>query len=196
VTIGRINPLLLTVTFVLTACGSSQPTPAQTPRQIDARASASRDSSIYAAFFETVNRDPQRDTIYVEEMSAPFPGVSQHYDSVAPGLAQALQKASTPRRLTALLHIPPPLRILSDSAVKRMNDADLIRTLGVVKGQAQGPMGLWSFSPIVYSADGNDAMFHYGEDCGHTCGEQTLVWARKGPGGRWDIRRTAILVIY
>jgi hypothetical protein len=57
-------------------------------------------------------------------------------------------------------------------------------------------MGLWRFSPIVYSADGNNAMFFYSEYCGHTCGENTVVWARKGSAGKWEVRRTAILSIY
>ncbi|GAC1484736.1 MAG: hypothetical protein NVS1B5_05380 [Gemmatimonadaceae bacterium] len=60
--------------------GPYQLTLAQTTH---ARASASTDSAIYAAFLETVNRDPERDTIYVEEMSTVFPGMSSHYDSVA-----------------------------------------------------------------------------------------------------------------
>jgi hypothetical protein len=193
---GRIGAFLLTFTLALTACGSHQPTLAQTPRQVDARASASRDSSIYAAFFETVNRDPLRDTIFVEELSAVFPGVSPHYDSVVPGLGGALEKASNPRRPTASLHLPPPIRILPDTTVERIRRNGLLGTLGGVKHNAQGTTGLWRFSPIVYSANGKDAMFSYTQSCGTACGETTLVWARKDPGGKWDVVRTAILVIY
>jgi hypothetical protein len=156
----------------------------------------SADSTIYAAFFETVNRDPGRDTIYVEEVSAVFPGVSSHYDSVAPGLASVLAKASRPLRPPASHHLPPPIRILRDTAVKRIRDQDSLSSLGAVKGRAQGRMGLWKFSPIVYSGDGKDAMFFYSEYCGHACGEDTVVWARKDSAGKWDVRRTAILIIY
>jgi hypothetical protein len=169
---------------------------AQTSHQADAHASASADSAIYAVFFETVNRDPARDTIYVEETSAVFPGVSSHYDSVAPGLSLALSKASRPPRPTASLHIPPPIRILPATAAERISNNDSLSRLGVVKGRAQGPTGLWRFSPIVYSADRNDAMFFYSESCGHTCGEDTVVWARKDSIGKWEVRRTAILSIY
>lgn len=176
--------------------GPHERTLAQTSHQADVRASASADSAIYAVFFETVNRDPKRDTIYVEETSAVFPGVSSHYDSVAPGLSLALSKASRPPRPTASLHIPPPIRILSATAVKRISNHDSLSSLGVVKGRAQGPMGLWRFSPIVYSAAGNDAMFFYSEYCGHTCGENTVVWARKDSVGKWEVRLTAILSIY
>jgi hypothetical protein len=191
---GRFG-FFLTVAFALTACGSHQQTLAQTS-QLDRRASASRDSSIYAAFFETVSRDPLRDTIYVEELSAEFPGVSPHYDSVAPGLGVALKNASSPPRPTASLHLPPPIRILPDTAVERIRRSGMLATLGIVKRGAQGTTGLWRFSPIVYSTGGKDAMFSYTQSCGTTCGETTLVWARKDPGGKWDVVRTAILVIY
>jgi len=184
----------LAISVAVIACAPHRRALAQGSRPVNAWASASSDSAIYAAFFETVNREPQRDTIYVEELSAVFHGASPHYDSVAPGLAQALQKASALRLPTASLHLPPPIRILPDSAAKRIGNADLLRTLGAVKGRAHGPFGLWAFSPIVYSADGTDAMFYYSEYCGHTCGENTLVWAGKDPDGKWAVRRTAILV--
>jgi hypothetical protein len=187
---------LLAVSVALIACAPHRQAFPQGSRPTDARASAASDSAVYAAFFETVNRDPQRDTIYVEQLSAVFHGASPHYDSVAPGLAQALQKASALRRPTTSLHLPPPIRILPDSAVKRIGNADLLGTLGAVKGRAQGPLGLWAFSPIVYSGDGTDAMFYYSEYCGQTCGENTLVWLRKDSDGKWAVRRTAILVIY
>ena len=192
----RQSLISLAVSVALIACAPHRPALAQGSRVADARGSASSDSAIYAAFFETVNRDPQRDTIYVEEMSVVFYGASPRYDSVAPGLAQALQKVSALRRPTPSLHLPPPIRILPDSAAKRIGDADLLGTLGVIKGRPQGPLGLWAFSPVVYSADGTDAMFYYSEYCGHTCGENTLVWLRKDPDGKWAVRRTAILMIY
>ena len=187
---------LITSFWGFAACGPHQQTITQASRSSNPRDSGSADSAIYAAFFETVNRDPQRDTIYVEERSAVFHGASPSYDSVAPGLAQALQKASTPQRPTASLKLPPPIHILSDSAVKRISDADLLGTLGIVKGRAQGALGLWAFSPVVYSANGMDAMFYYSEYCGHTCGENTLAWLRKDSDGKWAVRRTAILIIY
>jgi len=177
----------------LIVCSPHQPTLAQTAH---ARVSASADSAIYAAFFEAGNRDPERDTIYVEEMSTVFPGVSAHYDSVAPGLAFALAKASRPPRPTASLHLPSPIRILPCTAVKRIRDQDSLTGLGAVKGRAREPMGLWRFSPIVYSADGRDATFFYSEYCGRICREDTVVWARKDSAGKWDVRRTAILIIY
>jgi len=192
----RQSLISLAISIALIACAPHRQALAQGSRPTDARASISSDSAIYAAFFETVNRDPQRDTIYLEELSVVFHGASPHYDSVAPGLAQALQKASTTRRPTASLHLPPPLRILPDSAVKRISNADQLGTLGAVKGRPQGPLGLWGFTPIVYSAEGIDAMCYYSEYCGHTCGENTLVWVRKDPDGKWAVRRTAILVIY
>jgi hypothetical protein len=187
---------LFAVSAGLIVWGPHERALAQTSHQAHARGSASADSAIYAVFFETVNRDPKRDTIYVEETSAVFPGVSSHYDSVAPGLSLALSKASRPPRPTASLHIPPPIRILPATAVKRISNHDSLSSLGVAKGRAQGPMGLWRFSPIVYSVDGNDAMFFYSETCGHTCGENTVVWARKHSAGSWEVRRTAILSIY
>ncbi len=186
----------LAILVAVIACAPQRQAITRGSRPVDAQAWASSDSAIYAAFFETVNRDPQRDTIYVEELSVVFAGASAHYDSVAPGLAQALQKASALRRPTGSLHLPPPIRILADSAAKRIGDADLLGTLGAVKSRPQGPLGLWAFSPIVYSADGTEAMFYYSEYCGHTCGENTLVWVRKDPDGKWAMRRTAILVIY
>lgn len=193
---GPIGSFVTTAAFALAVSGSHQQILAQAPHHIDARASASRDSSIYAAFFETVSRDPQRDTIYVERLSAGFAGISPHYDSIAPGLGAALVKASRPRRHTASLHLPPPIRILSDTAVEKIGRRGLLGTLGGVKHGTQGATGLWSFTPIAYSAGGSDAMFSYTQSCGTTCGETTLVWARKDPGGKWEVTRTAILVIY
>ncbi len=134
--------------------GPHQRTLAQTAH---ARASASTHSAIYVAFFETVNRDPERDTIYVEEMSTVFPGMSSHYDSVAPGLGLVLAKASKHPRPTASLRLPAPIRILPDTTVMRLRDEDFPSSLAAVKGRAQGSMGLWRFSPIVYSADDNEA---------------------------------------
>jgi hypothetical protein len=110
---------LFAIGLALIVLGPDQRTLAQTAH---ARASASTDSAIYAAFFETVNRDPERDTIYVEEMSTVFPGMSSHYDSVAPGLGLLLAKASQPARPTASLRLPPPTRILPDTTVERLRD--------------------------------------------------------------------------
>jgi hypothetical protein len=86
--------------------------------------------------------------------------------------------------------------LIADSTAVRLADSGMLGELGAVPDRPQGTRGLWAFTPVAYSADGNDAMFAYSEYCGRTCGEDVVVWARKNAAGRWEVRRTAILVIY
>ena len=160
-----------------------------------AKETATSDSAIYAAFFETLNRQPRRDTIFVAEQSIVFQGISAHYDSVAPGLAASLVAASAPARASESLHLPPPIVIISPKTPQSLRERALNGTPTQQQSAAQGTRGVWSFSPVVYSRDGKDAMFYYSLACGQMCGEQTIVWARKDAKGVWGIRRTAILVI-
>ena len=178
------------------ACAARHTAEAPSAQSHTASVTAESDSAIYAAFLETLNRDPERDTLHVEELSKTFGGFSAHYDSVAPGLVAALQKMSEPKRPTTSLHLPPPIRLIAESTAVRLADSGLLGALGAVPDRPQGTRGLWAFTPVAYSADGNDAMFAYSEYCGRTCGEDVVVWARKNTAGRWEVRRTAILVIY
>lgn len=168
---------------------------AQSPATPNSDVIASTDSAVYAAFFETLNRDPKRDTLHVEEMSKIFVRLPAHYDTTAPGLNAALAKLSKMQRPSTALHLPPPIQVIPHNLAVRLASSDLLGELGAVPGRPQGTSGLWSISPIVYSADGTDAMFSYLEYCGRNCGEDVTVWVRKNAAGKWEIRRTAIIEI-
>jgi hypothetical protein len=183
---------LLALSGALIACAPHAQSGGQTPGPD--RATPTSDSAIYAAFLETIPRDP-RDTLYVDELSAVFQGMSPHYDSIAPGLGAALVNASSPPRPSAALHLPPPIRVVTAAAPQALRDRAILGPSGGPARTGQGTRGIWRFSPVAYSADGREALFYYSVFCGVTCGESTLVWARKDDAGRWEIRRTAILVI-
>lgn len=177
----------VTTFCAFTACGPHQQTGTQGSRSSNPRESASADSAVYAAFLETVGRDPRRDTIYVGERSAEFPGISPHDDSMIPGLSLALKKVSTPTRPTASLHLPPPIRVLPDTIVQRIDDLSSLGQRGDSNGRARVPRGLWTFSPVAYSPDGNDARFTYMFVCGSLCGGYSFVWAARDPPANGSI---------
>ncbi len=188
--ISRMTPLAVAVSVL--ALAVVRPVGAQSPARND-RLTASSDSAIYSAFFETLNRIPRRDTIFVEAQSVVFQGISPHYDSVAPGLAAALVALSAPPRAAERLHLPPPIVIISTATPPTLRDRAINGPRGQAPNAAQGVRGVWQLSPIAYSREGRDAMFYYRLMCGMQCGEETIVWARKDARGKWDIRRTAIL---
>ena len=162
----------------------------------DSPARASADSSIYAAFLELVNRGAHGDTLYVEDESLVFQSMSAHYDSVAPDLGAELIKVSSPPRSARTLHLPPPIHWITATQPDSVKDRAMKATGVQSSSRGQGTRGIWRFSPIAYSKDGHDALFYYAVICGSLCGEQTLVWAKKDAAGKWDVRRTAILIIY
>lgn len=181
----------LTLTALSLAIAAPSSAVAQSSAR-SAKARASSDSAIYAAFFESLNRQP-RDTIFAQEESIVFQGISPHYDSVAPGLAARLMKVSAPPRATASLHLPPPIVIISAATPQALRERAINGPPGQGPGVAQGMRGVWRVSPIAYSPNSKDAMFYYRVVCGLRCGEEAIVWARKDAKGRWDIRHTAIL---
>lgn len=162
----------------------------------DSASRASADSSIYVAFLELVNRDPRRDTLYIEDQSLVFQSMSAHYDSVAPGLAAELTKVSSPPRPATTLHLPPPIQWITATSPDSVRRIAMAASTPHSPGRGQGPGGIWMFSPIAYSKDGRSALFYYRVICGSLCGEQTLVWARKDAAGKWEVWRSAMLIIY
>lgn len=189
---GMMRLVLAAAASMLVLAGA-RPAAAQSSGRA-AGGTASSDSAIYSAFFETVNRQP-RDTVFADERSIVFQGISPHYDSVAPGLAATLVKVSAPPRTTASLHLPPPIVVISASTPQALRERAINGPPGERPGAAQGVRGVWRVSPIAYSADSKDAMFYYRVVCGLRCGEEAIVWARKDAKGRWDIRHTAILAV-
>ena len=192
--ISRMRRAFLAFAGVATAVIGSLPTSGQSSAR-DEQITASSDSAIYAAFFETLNRIPSRDTIFVEDQSVVFQGISPHYDSVAPGLATRLVALSAPPRPTAGLYLPPPIVIISATTSPTQRERAMNGPSGQAPNAAQGVRGVWQLSPIAYSRDGREAMFYYRLVCGTSCSEQTLVWVAKNSKGGWDIKRTAILDI-
>lgn len=190
--ISRTRRAVLAFAGVATAVMASLPASGQSSARNE-KITASSDSAIYAAFFETLNRIPSRDTIFVEDQSVVFQGISPHYDSVAPGLAARLVALSAPPRPTAGLHLPPPIVIISATTSPTQRERAMNGPPGQAPNAAQGVRGIWQLSPIAYSRDVHDAMFYYRLVCGMQCGEETIVWARKDAKGRWQISRTAIL---
>lgn len=186
---------LLLLVVVATACAVPHGVSAQSTGTASRDAIASTDSAVYAAFFETLNRDPKRDTLHVEEMSKIFVRLPAHYDTTAPGLNAALAQLSKVQRPSTALHLPPPIQVIPHNLALRLAGSDLLGELGAVPGRPQGTSGLWSITPIVYSADGTHAMFSYLEYCGRNCGEDVTVWLRKDAAGKWSVKRTAILTI-
>jgi hypothetical protein len=193
---SRTLAILLMLVAATAACASYPPV---VDREADvallADTTAAADSAVYAAFLETLNRDPRNDTLHVEEMSKVFVKLPSHYDSVAPGLNAALARLSKTQRPSSSLHLPPPVRVLPPAVVIALSNADVLNSLGAVEGKPQGVSGLWTFTPIAYSADGKDAMFSYTAVCGRRCGEDVVVWARKNAVGKWEVRKTAIIDI-
>jgi len=188
----RLGRLALAVAAMLVALAGVRPVAAQSSAH-QKSLEASSDSAIYSAFFETLNRAPKRDTIFVEEQSIVFQGISPHYDSVVPGLAGALVSLSAPPHAARSLHLPPPIVIISASTPPALRERAMHGPPGQAPSASQGVRGVWQISPIAYSRDGRDAMFYYRLVCGTECGEETIVWAKKNPKGIWEIRRTAIL---
>jgi len=183
--------LRLVLAGSMLALTTLRPALAQPPAH---RGTASSDSAIYATFFETLNRQA-RDTIFAEEHSIVFQGISPHYDSITPGLAATLIEGSAPPRKTSSLHLPPPLVIFSAATPQTVREGAMYGAPGPGPKSAQGIKGVWQFSPIAYSRDGREAMFYYRMVCGSLCGEETIVWVTKKPNRGWEIKRTAILVI-
>jgi hypothetical protein len=187
-----VIPILVAVAALFAA---PQRAAAQSTGTSASAATSSGDSAVYAAFFETLNRDARRDTLHVEEMSKIFVKLPAHYDTTAPGLNAALAKISKEQRPSTDLHLPSPIQVIPHNMAVRLAGSDLLGELGAVPGRPQGTTGLWSFTPVVYSADGTDAMFSYLEICGRNCGEDVVVWLRKNAASKWEVRRTAILTI-
>src|SRR3954468_22442939 len=185
---------LLCIALATSACAGYPPVVGQLD-PAESNETASTDSSVYAAFLETLNRNPKNDTLHVDEMSKVFVKLPAEYDTTAPGLNAALARVSKTERPSTSLHLPPPVRVMPPAVVVALDNAGVIGSLGAVEGKPQGISGLWSFTPVAYSADGNDAMFSYTELCGRRCGEDVVVWARKNAAGKWEVRRTLILTI-
>jgi hypothetical protein len=190
---GFAGPLC--VALASFACAGYPPVVGQLDSVADTAETASADSAVYAAFLETLNRNTRNDTLHVDEASKVFVKLPAEYDTTAPGLNAALAKLSKNPRPSTSLHLPPPVRVMPASVVVALDHAGVIGSLGAVEGKPQGISGLWSFTPVAYSADGNDAMFSYTELCGRKCGEDVVVWARKNAAGKWEVRRTLILTI-
>jgi len=189
----RISVGLLVVGIGLVTLSPHRSSGAQSPA--GSRQSAVADAAIYAAFLETVNRDPRADTLFVDAESAVFQSMSAHYDSVAPGLGAALVKASSPPRAASTLHLPPPIVWITATTPEVVRERAMNGPPGHPASKGQGTKGVWKFSPIVYSRNGRDALLYYRLVCGAECGEDALVWAGKAATGKWEIRRTAILGI-
>src|SRR3954467_6487804 len=190
---GFVGPLCVALAII--ACAGYPPVVGQPDPVADTREIASADSAVYAAFLETLNRNPRNDTLHVDETSKVFVKLPAEYDTTAPGLNAALAKVSKNPRPSTSLHLPPPVRVMPAAVVVALDNAGVIGSLGAVEGKPQGISGLWSFTPVAYSADGNDAIFSYTELCGRRCGEDVVVWARKNAAGKWEVRRTLILTI-
>jgi hypothetical protein len=186
---------LLSVALATFACAGYPPVVGQLDPVLDANATASADSAVYAAFLATLNRNPRNDTLHVDETSKVFVKLPAEYDTTAPGLNAALAKVSKNPRPSTSLHLPPPVRVMPPAVVIALDNAGVIGSLGAVEGKPEGITGLWSFTPVAYSIDGNDAMFSYTQLCGRRCGEDVVVWARKNAAGKWEVRRTVTLTI-
>lgn len=177
-----------------TACASYPPV-IEREALVSSGATAAEDSTVYATFLETLNRDPRNDTLHVQELSKIFVRLPPHYDSTAPGLNAALANLSKIQVPSTSLHLPAPVRVIPGSIAIALANADVLGALGSVEGKPQGISGLWAFTPVAYSADKTDAMFSYSELCGRKCGEDVVVWLRKNAASKWEVRRTAIITI-
>src|SRR3954468_16130448 len=118
---GFVGPLCVALATI--ACAGYPPVVGQPDPVADTRETASADSAVYAAFLETLNRDPRNDTLHVESMSKIFVRLPSHYDSVAPGLNAALARVSKEQRPTSSLHLPPPVRVLPPALVIALSNA-------------------------------------------------------------------------
>jgi hypothetical protein len=185
----------LAASMLSAACAGYPPVVEQGSIAAAGGTTATPDSAVYAAFLETLNRNPRVDTLHVAELSKVFVRLPAEFDTTAPGLNAALAQLTKVQRPSSALHLPPPVRMMPDAVVMSLYNAGLVGELGAVEGRPQGVSGLWTFTPVVYSADGKDAMFSYSELCGRKCGEDVVVWARKSDSGKWEVRRTNIITI-
>ncbi|HEY1953176.1 MAG TPA: hypothetical protein VGG76_10245 [Gemmatimonadaceae bacterium] len=185
---------LVTLTTLAGACAGYPPVVQQASLADQVASTPASDSAVYAVFLETMNRG-RLDTLHVEELSKIFVRLPAQYDTMAPGLNATLARVSQDQRPSDSLHLPPPVRVMPQALIIALNNAGVIGDLGAVEGKPQGTNGLWTFTPVAYTADGNDAMFAYSELCGKKCGEDVIVWERKNAAGKWEVRHTLIQTI-
>lgn len=184
----------LAVAMMAAACAGYPPVVEQASLADRVAETPASDSAVYAVFLETMDRR-KTDTLHVEELSKIFVRLPAQWDTMAPGLNATLAKLSQNQRPSDSLHLPPPVRIIPQALVITLNNAGVIGELGAVEGKAQGTNGLWTFTPVAYTPDRNDAMFAYSELCGKKCGEDVVVWERKNAAGKWEVRHTLIVTL-
>jgi hypothetical protein len=173
---------------VVLAVGSVRVAPGQEPAP---------ETGVYAAVLAKIHEGRHPDTVVVAESTLAFrlydgftPALLQRQDSIPAPLIERLMAASVRRTPTAALPLPRPLHVLTKAEF-----AEIFRGgpgVGWEEFYRRFPVArlYFALSPVVLSADGAQALVYFERHCGGLCGEGTLVWLRRVPGGAWAVRRT------
>ena len=195
----RVFRTLARVAVVLNAWGGAQ---VGAPRTL-ASQSVSNDAQIYKAYLATMPISQQMDTLYVAERTAVFHAptsitqgqFSREYEGLPSTLLVPLERASSLARPSQTLNLPYPIRVISSEELKATFAKD--PTKGWVEFHHRYPnvRSYFAFSPIVYSADGADALFWAEWYCGSLCAGGEAVWVARDAQGRWQFLRKVLFWI-
>lgn len=179
----RVLRTLARVAVVVSAWGFAQ---LGMPRTL-ASQSMSSDAQVYKAYLlATMPNGQQTDTLYVAERTAVFHAPSsitegqfrRDYEGLPSTLLAALARASSAAQPSRTLNLPLPARVLTSEEL----EAKTVRSY-------------FAFSPIVYSADGREALFWAEWYCGSLCAGGEAVSVARDAQGRWQFRRKVLFWI-
>jgi hypothetical protein len=103
--------------------------------------------------------------------------------AVSRDLARALQRASAVPHPASALQLGMPFVVVQnvDRAVER-------RLAGEPGTRKYSYRGVFTFSPVGFSADGARALVEYAMFCGVLCGHGAFMLLERAPDGSWRVR--------
>lgn len=190
-------PCIVLAMLVEAACSSSA------TEDVAAQSSAQcqRDAAVYSALSDSLHRRTEHDMVIVTDSTviADLPRLQRDpADSIAAALIDALARGSAVARPSATLELPFPVRIVSSAE----RDTILAREqFGAGRTGAIGvrafPTFIYSFSPVAYTADGQNAIVYYVYTCARgNCGSGAAWWLVRGPNDvEWRVHRMIFALV-
>jgi hypothetical protein len=158
------------------------------------------EAEVYRLLFEGRYHGTSPSRMAVSDVAVSMPTLSRastewlkEFDDVPVALRQAASQASpTSAHPFDVAQFPADAKVVSEPAIRR------IFAGGVEEGWATfrreyGSEGWLTFSDVLFTIDGLDALVYYEARCGGLCGEGGYAWLhRDAASSSWSIRKKII----
>ena len=159
-------------------------------------------AGVYAGLFETTFHGTPAAAMLVAGSAEPMPTIGgsgalaswlAEFDELPQSLRQAVsQPTPTGARDFAVGDFPSGTRVVSPSAIREHVTGSLEDSWSAFT-RRHNAYGWMSFSDVLFSDDGLDALVYYSAACGSLCGEAGYAWLhRDSAQSRWSLKKKII----